>query len=1242
SIAYRLLRQLRLKIDLQAWWQDKSFLSNRQRLVEFYVEVILQNVSERIVVFIDEVQCVAELPFAVQLLASIRAAHNARVTEPEFSRLSFVLIGECDPASLVKDANLSPFSVTRPIQLTDFTRADLDLFTNELNLSAADARTALHRIFYWTNGQPYLSQKLARAVAREHISGDIQAHVDRIATQQLGGRAALHSEPHMSHIHRQVTKDKKQAEALLNLYGHIRKGIATETDLASPHQRQLMAVGLVVSDDDGKLAIRNRLYEMVFTARWANENLPLHWRGPAIAIGVILAIVAVPFLYTQVLPRPYVRVMSSPTVEIETAAAAHRNLRSFPGHVDSADRLFRVFLQNRSLLTESRAAMIEIDQLARGLPNGDDFADRLMAGFWDRQVSKALRNEVRDDALLASLESLIVSTPARRRRSATLVGDDYTQLIATHNGQPADHVVFNPDQLLLSFADGPEISQWLLSNQELTQREPWTISALEVTPLVRRVVVDREGRVDRVGLTINVSHSRLDDLRVKLIAPTGRTVELTFEQVRSSANDVIRFSGADLSALIGESLNGTWSLSVRDESTGAIGHLIAWNLILNSQVVVENFERGLDIPEPVVRESDDLWFSPDGRFAIARAMQSDSARLWDLAFAQPARTFAIPANERVLGLSANAQYLVTVTQDVAKLWNAASGELHAELAIGGANADARISDNGEHLLVRRRGDTDTDFELWSLESAAVQSRLSIAGTPALVVINASGTRLAVADFERAVRIWNFGDGSLVSQLDFWAQPSEISLSANGEVLGVVHGSQGISLWRADRPEGSLFFERGTDDWQMSFSRSGAKVLAGSARQGFQVYGSDGAMSGSPIGTGKPQGKLLAFSSDEQFIVTGDITGKIRFWTAPAAAAEDSLGADASAGHRLWRESGDSISAISPGGNHLAVGDGVGHVHILHVDADAEELAAASDELSFLGHRGAVTALAFSQDGALVASVGFDRSIRIWDSSSGLPRPFHVRLSASAIEQIVFSPNADRLAVLGGQRLWMINTDSGVVVSDIELGELYAALVFAADDRLYLGGESGTLRSLTSDRTGSWHLRNVWQGALAIRKLGISPNRQQLVIVDSQHVAQVLNIETGGLGTATLALADAVSDIVFSPNASRALLRTTRWIHRTGVSPAGLIWLDAIRAPKVLAGSQMVLDRRMPTEQVNDPFGDRVMLLTRDAGFPEVAELRFSHSAGPALFGNKDELLAEWREKLGVPAPGDSALTVISP
>jgi hypothetical protein len=138
----------------------------------------------------------------------------------------------------------------------------------------------------------------------------------------------------------------------------------------------------------------------------------------------------------------------------------------------------------------------------------------------------------------------------------------------------------------------------------------------------------------------------------------------------------------------------------------------------------------------------------------------------------------------------------------------------------------------------------------------------------------------------------------------------------------------------------------------------------------------------------------------------------------------------------------------------------------------------------------------------------------------------------------------------------------------------------------------------------------------------------LVIVDTQNVAQLLDIESGDIGTSTLTFPDAVSDVLFSPSDSRALFRTGRWIHRAGVSPSGIIWLDAIRAPKALAGSTIVFDQRMPGGD-GDPFGDRVMLLTRDAGFPEVAELRFSHTDGPALFGNKDKLLDEWRTKLGL-------------
>jgi len=300
SIAYRLCRQLRLKIDLLVWWQDHSILSNRQRLVEFYVQIILKNVHERIVVFIDEIQCVSELSFAEHLLASIRAADNARTTEPEFNRLGFAMAGECDAQSLVRDLNLSPFSISIEVRLSDFSRDDLAIFAAELNLPQAAAEHALDRVYYWTRGQPYLSQKLARTIAREDIEGDLVETIDRLAIQQLGGRAAISSEPHISHLHQAVISDRKNYESMLTTYGQICKGIDIDYDPGSSGHRQLLALGLVVVRENGRFRIRNRLYESVFTVRWVNENLPMHWRGPAIAAAVVIALIAIPFVYTAI------------------------------------------------------------------------------------------------------------------------------------------------------------------------------------------------------------------------------------------------------------------------------------------------------------------------------------------------------------------------------------------------------------------------------------------------------------------------------------------------------------------------------------------------------------------------------------------------------------------------------------------------------------------------------------------------------------------------------------------------------------------------------------------------------------------------------------------------------------------------------------------------------------------------------------------------------------------------------
>jgi len=1225
DLVYRLMRQLRVRFDLQSWWQDKSILSNRQRLLDFYSEIILEFVPERVVVFLDGIQCIEELPFADQLLASIRAAHNARTTDPDFSRLVFVLLGECDPVSLISEPELSPFNITKAIPLDDFSRDELDLFATELDLDPERAAAALDRIHFWTSGQPYLSQKLARAVARETIEGDVTEFVDKVATQQLGSRAALHSEPHMSHIHRAIVGDEKRMEALLNLYGKIRKGVEVSADLGCPLQRRLMAVGLIEIDKERILRVRNRLYGAVFTARWANENLPVRIRVPAMVVGVLLLFLLVPFWYTQWLPKPYLELLTSADTTLETAISAWENLRSFPGHADTADNLFVSYVEGQVQTVPDEAAAEALAVAAADLPDAAGLPDAVRAGYWDRVARAAMREERRDEALLASIRALVEPTTRRRQRAASLVGDDYPLLLASLPPLTGATTVFDPASMLVTSAQGALISQWSFATQSVQAREPWAVTALEVTPLVRRVIVDRKGTVSRIGLTLNVSHARLTDLRIKVIAPSGRTVEIETGLERASSGDDIRVPASQLQDLVGESLEGTWTLSLRDESLGVAGQLVGWNLKLNSQGAVEDFQRGLNIPDPVERRTDNIWFDPSGRYAVARATQSDSVRIWDLAFAEPVRAIAANESEQLIGLDTGARRLVTATQDSINVWDTATGDRINSIAVGAGSKGARLTDGGRQIYVERRSDVDTSLEIWSLESGTRTSEITVAGAPSITSVDRTGRRVAVADYDRSVRVWDFATGKLVAQLDLPIQPTGIRLAAGGDAVGIVYGNQGVSLWHVARPAAPLFEEVGEGAWQIVFSPTGAHALAGRPEVGFQLYDSEeGRLIGPALGARRSaeSADLLAFSEDEQLVFTGDPQQNLRIWKAPQPVALAATKPDV--GHPVWHPSADRVTLVLPDASGIVIGDPTGDVHVLPPGAGLADVSAATQDVGYLGHTAEIVLLEADTRGQRVASVAADNTVRVWGAETGEPLPWIVAVPGQAIRQVAFSGDASRLAVLQVDRLRVLDVASGSLLAVVDLGTPQEAMAFAGDNRIYVGGADGALKLVVLESDGRWTQQQVWQSDVAIRRLGASPRGEYLVVVDAGHLASLFVLGQGRIGDARLQLPGPVADMTFTRAGFRILFRTDRWVHRASSSTAGLVWLDSALGPRALHGGQIVFGAP------GTNLASRAFVPAARGGFVELVELSFPGSSGEGLFGSREELLLEWQRRLAAP------------
>ncbi|NET02616.1 MAG: AAA family ATPase [Sphaerospermopsis sp. SIO1G1] len=286
GLAVDLLRTFGLykKVNFKAWWSERLDISPVQRFAYFIEDILLteinpetQELNQKIVIFIDEVDSVLGLNFTVDdFFALIRSCYNQRMIDQEsqYNNLTFVFLGVATPSELMIDTRRTPFNIGQAIELESFKIHEAQPLLSGFTETVSNPQTLLQEILNWTGGQPFLTQKLCRIILNVETpipTNNEPEWIEKLVQEKIINNWEAQDEPEHLRTIRDRIINSKNSQQLFMLYQTILEQEEIFT-VNSSTEKELLLSGLVIKQN-GYLKIHNRIYESIFDASWVGRHI---------------------------------------------------------------------------------------------------------------------------------------------------------------------------------------------------------------------------------------------------------------------------------------------------------------------------------------------------------------------------------------------------------------------------------------------------------------------------------------------------------------------------------------------------------------------------------------------------------------------------------------------------------------------------------------------------------------------------------------------------------------------------------------------------------------------------------------------------------------------------------------------------------------------------------------------------------------------------------------------------------